>query len=251
VSKQPSHRGAAPEDGELYDPKHLPALRAALGDLRWLLDHGYALASSMELVGNRYELTSRQRMAVTRCACSTAAGQRRQRHQVAPEQLRGQELWLDGFNVLMAVEVALAGGVILIGCDGCCRDVAGVHARYHRVEETLPALRLIAETLTAWGVRQARWYLDSPVSNSGRLRSIILTYAASQQWNWTVDLVFNPDKVLIQSDQIIATSDSAVLDRCQRWVNLAGQIIAQRVPQARVVDLQSGHEPPERPSDQR
>ena len=36
-----------------------------------------------------------------------------------------------------------------------------------------------------------------------------------------VELTFSPDHVLSHTDEIIATSDGIVLDRCQRWVNLA------------------------------
>jgi hypothetical protein len=237
VSKKPTHRGAAPEDSELYDPGHLPALRGAVSDLCWLLDHGYALTSSVELVGNRFELTSRQRLAVARCACASGQLVRRQQHQVDPAQLRGQDLWLDGFNVLMALESALSGGVILIGRDRCCRDMAGVHGHYRRVEETLPALQLIGDQTMAWGVDHCHWYLDSPVSNSGCLRGYILELAGASHWNWTVDLVLNPDKVLIHADQVVATSDSVILDHCQRWVNLAAILIAQKTPPARLVDL--------------
>jgi hypothetical protein len=174
---------------------------------------------------------------VARCACATDLLQRRQQHQTDPTQLRGQELWLDGFNVLMALESALSGGVILLGRDGCCRDMAGVHGHYHRVEETRPALQLIGDQTSAWGVDRCQWYLDSPVSNSGRLRGFILDLARESQWNWTVDLVTNPDKILIQANQVVATADSVILDRCQRWVNLAAIVIRQKAPQAKLVDL--------------
>lgn len=231
------HRGAAPEDGQIYEPRYLPCLRAALCDLCWLLDHGYAIASSMELVGNRHQLTSRQRMAVTRSACSTEMLERRRQHQVDPAQLGHQELWLDGFNVLTGVEVALAGGVILLGRDGCCRDVAGIHARYRKVEETIPALMLIGEFTQAWNICACRWFLDRPVSNSGRLRRIILDLAETHHWNWNVDLAFNPDKILIETGHTIASADSVILDHCQSWLNLAACVIAQHAPQAKVVDL--------------
>lgn len=237
VGRSQIHRGVAPEDDELLDPRHWPSLRLALADLRWLLDRGYAMPSSIELVGNRHLLTARQRMAVTRCACSTEALRLRQARQVQPQDVQGQELWLDGFNVLTALEVALAGGVVLRGCDGCCRDVAGVHARYRKVEETAPSLKLIGELLLEWGVSGVVWWLDQPVSNSGRLKTTILDSSARHEWNWKVELVYNPDKVLAQSDRIIATADSAILDRCQRWINLAGLAIAWRVPNARLVDF--------------
>ncbi|MCL5098224.1 MAG: DUF434 domain-containing protein [Candidatus Omnitrophica bacterium] len=239
------HRGPDPEDDELFAPVVWPTLRKATSDLCWLLDHDYAMASSVELVGNRFNLARRQRVAIARCACSNEARQRRRQHQVEPDQLRGQELWLDGYNVLTAVESALAGGVILLGNDGCCRDMAGVHARYRRVNETIPALSLIGELTAQWGVTECHWWLDRPISNSGRLKQLILKTAADSGWSWQVELVYNPDKVLSETDRTIASSDSVILDRCQRWINLARTVIALRVPQARLVDLDiSSHSSP-------
>jgi hypothetical protein len=215
----------------------MAALRQATSDLCWLLDHGYGIGCATELVGDRHHLARRQRIAIARCACSKAARERRQAHCVEPAQLRGQELWLDGFNVLTAVETALGGGVILIGRDGCCRDVAGVYSHYHKVEETLPALRAIGQMAAHWAVGKCRWLLDSPVSNSGRLKGIIQAVAAGTGWPWEVELVVNPDKVLSVTGQIVSSSDHAILDRCNRWFNLARQVIASKVPAAHVVDL--------------
>jgi hypothetical protein len=169
--------------------------------------------------------------------CSAEARRRRQQTEVPPGALRGQELWLDGFNVLTALEAALAGGVVLVGCDGCCRDLASVHARHHEVAETAPALELLGAALVHWGVRRCRWWLDRPVSNSGRLQRRLLELAGTRGWDWTVDLVFNPDKVLAESAQIVATTDSVILDRCHRWFNLVRWVIAGHVPRAWVVDL--------------
>ncbi len=237
MPKKLRHRGPDPEDERLFGRPALASLRAAIGDLCWLLDHGYALASATELVGNRYALARRQRIAIARCACPREARARRQAHHVAPHQLRNQELWLDGFNVLMVLEAALAGGVVLLGCDGCCRDVAGIHRRYHKVEETLPALQLIGELAGQWAVQKCRWWLDSPISNSGRLKRLMLEAAVRAGWDWEVELVPNPDRVLSKTDHIIATSDRVILDRCQHWFNLTRCVIEQKVPDARVLDL--------------
>jgi len=130
--------------------------------------------------------------------------------------LRGRELWLDGFNVLTAIETALGGGVILVGRDGCCRDVAGVYSHYHKVAETLPALRAIAEVASQLAVTKCRWRLDSPVDNSGRLKGIIQDAASEAGWPWEVELVTNPDRVLSATEQVVCSSDHAILDRCQR-----------------------------------
>jgi hypothetical protein len=237
VPKLHRHRGADPEDERLFGASRLAALRQATSDLCWLLDHGYGIGCSTELVGDRYHLARRQRIAIARCACSKAAKERRQAHCVQMAQLRGQELWLDGFNVLTAVETALGGGVILIGRDGCCRDVAGVYARYRKVEETLPALRAIGQMAAQYEVSQCHWLLDSPVNNSGRLKGIIQEAAVETGWPWEVELVLNPDRVLSVTDQIVSSSDHAILDRCQSWFNLARHVIADKVPTAQVLDL--------------
>ena len=111
------HRGPDPEDERAFGANRLSDLRQAVRDVCWLLDRGYGISSATELAGDRYHLSRRQRIAVARCSCSSTARERRQAHCVAVSQLQGQELWLDGFNLLTAVETALGGGVILIGRD--------------------------------------------------------------------------------------------------------------------------------------
>lgn len=206
-------------------------------DLCWLLDRGYASRSSLELTGNRYDLEERQRMAVSRCACSLDATRLRVSKRIGSEQLRGRELWIDGYNVLTVLESALSGGIVLQGRDGCYRDIAGIHRRYRKVNETAPALKMIAEVAASLGVTACRWWLDKPVSNSGRLKTLIHELAAGSGWNMTAELVFNPDRVLADSSEILATSDGIILDRCRAWVNFTGAIISERIPKAWVLDL--------------
>jgi hypothetical protein len=237
MARHQVHRGLAPQDERLFAARELPALRAAAADLCWLLDRGYAARSALELVGNRHNLTRRQRMAVSRYACSDEDVRRREKLCVEPVQLRGRELWLDGYNILTVLESALAGGIVLPGRDGCCRDIAGIHKRYRKVNETIPALRLVGEAASALGVSCCRWWLDQPVSNSGRLKTLILETARNVGWKMEAELTFSPDHVLSHTDQIIATSDGIVLDRCQGWVNLARLIIIGHIPQAWLLDL--------------
>jgi hypothetical protein len=232
-----AHRGADPHDDRDFGAEAWPRLRAAVADLLWLRSRAYAEPSAVKLVGDRYALTERQRKAVRRCACGDDALARRQAHRAGGDDLRGRPLRLDGFNVLTTVEAALGGAVVLAGRDGCFRDLAGVHGTYRKVEETLPAVHLLGAFLAGLGLGPCLWYLDSPVSNSGRLRALILQAAVEQGWAWQVELVFNPDPILAESPDLVATADSAILDRCPRWVNLARAAIEAAVPDARVIDL--------------
>ena len=234
-----THRGPHPQDARLFGPEARPQLRQATSDLSWLLSRGYVNPSSLKLVGDRYRLCARQRTAVERAACSDADLARRKAHQVDAQGplLKGRPLWLDGYNVLTTIEAALAGGVILAARDGTYRDMASMHGSYRKVAETQPALELLGEVTAGLGVAECLWYLDRPVSNSGRLKKVIERMAAERGWTWTVELVPDPDGILAETDQIVATADSVILDRCHAWFNLARETIASHAPDADVLEL--------------
>jgi hypothetical protein len=223
------HRGPHPQDAQLFGRDVWPVLRTAVGDLSWLLSRGYATDSSLKLVGDRFQLVERQRIAVMRCSCPDDAVQHRQRTRLQADLLAGRNLAIDGFNVLTSIEAALAGGVILAGRDGCFRDMASMHGSYRRVFETLPALIMIGEFLQQLDVKACCWYLDRPVSNSGRLKKIIETTAAERSWPWTAELPWDVDTVLIETDWVVATADCRILDACSHWFNLARMVIESRV----------------------
>jgi hypothetical protein len=234
------HRGPHPEDAAVFAAGALARLAGATADFCWLLSRGYAPHSTIQLVGDRYALTERQRIAVRRCACSDQALAGRRAREFAPEQVAGQRLLLDGYNVLTTVEAALAGGVVLAGRDGCFRDMASMHGSFKTVLETAPAIELIGRTLARFGVRECVWYLDRPVSNSGRLKALIVQTAREHGWNWTVELVQNPDAILSAAPEIVASADSAVLDECRRWFNLARETVREHAGRAWVVDFARG-----------
>lgn len=65
------------------------------------------------------------------------------------------------------------------------------------------------------------WYFDTPVSNSGRIKTLLFEVAEETGFNWNIELVYNPDKALADSDHIVISSDAFVLNECKFWFNLA------------------------------
>lgn len=231
------HRGPHPQDAELFDPRHWSALHNATSDLSWLLTHDYSLTASVKLVGDRYSLRQRQRLAVQRSACSDQASADRGAKLVGVKELAGAELAIDGFNLLMTVEAALSRAVIIQGRDRCYRDMASVHGTFRLVHETLPALNLIGDYLEMAKPASVHWFLDSPVSNSGRLASQIRQSATDRAWYWDVQLVTDPDAILRKTDSIVVSADSVVLDECRRWCNVGRQIIEQSIDSVNLVPM--------------
>jgi hypothetical protein len=138
---------------------------------------------------------------------------------------------------LITIEAAMSGGVIFKGRDACCRDLASIHGTYRKVTETIPAVELIGEFLKEIRVAGALWLLDKPVSNSGRLKTLIADLATKNDWPWEIELVMSPDAALTKTGTIVATSDSAVIDACKKWINLATEIITQKLPSTTIIDL--------------
>ncbi|MBL7153868.1 MAG: DUF434 domain-containing protein [Phycisphaerae bacterium] len=232
-----THRGPHPEDARLFAPEAIGDLRSAMADYALLLTKGYARKSSLKLVGDKFALTQRQRLALMRSACSDEQVASRTRRRVAVDALAGQRIAIDGYNVLITIEAAISGGVIFKGRDGCYRDLASIHGTYRKVSETIPAVELIGRFLQEIGVAGALWLLDKPVSNSGRLKTLIGELARKNDWPWEIELVLSPDAALIKGDMIVATSDSVILDACKKWLNLAAEIITQKLPSATMIDL--------------
>ncbi|MBN1912112.1 MAG: DUF434 domain-containing protein [Pirellulales bacterium] len=233
-----THRGPHPGDARLFGPEAVDSLSRAATDLAWLLDRDYPATSSLKLVGDRYRLVARQRTAVARCTCSASQRDARLSRQVEQDALEGRTLWIDGYNVMTTVEAALAGGVILSARDGAYRDMASMHGSYRKVAETLPAVECLGRTLAEFRPASCVWYLDQPVSNSGRLKTILLDAAQAAGWPWQVELVPDPDRILIAAaDALVATADSAVLDACSSWFNLARATVERCVPDATMIEL--------------
>jgi hypothetical protein len=231
------HRGAHPKDRQLFAEAEAEALREAVADLSWLLSRGYAAVASLKLVGDHFKLKERQRLAVARAACSDQQRESRERTRRPLESIKGQDLLIDGFNIIVTMEAALSGGVLIRCRDGCVRDMSSVHGSYRSVAETEEAIQAISEILLGAKPASALWLLDQPVSNSGRLAQRIREMAAEHNWPWGVEVVMDPDKVLRSSDQIAVTSDSNILDGVKGWINLGELLIARRMPEARIVDL--------------
>lgn len=231
------HRGAHPADAQLFEEKNLGSLRVAVAELAWLLGRGYAIRSSLKLVGDQHNLTERQRLAVSRAACTDAQRELRSARCLPVQRIVGESLSVDGFNLLITIEAALGGGLLLLCRDECVRDLSSIHGSYRSVVETDRALKLIGEVLADLRPQSVKWFLDRPISNSGRLALRIREMAQTFGWPWSVEVVFNPDAEIIAANGIAVTSDSLILDGVERWINLSRHLIETDLIQSWLIDL--------------
>ena len=222
INSTSRNRGKSPNDDLLFgSPKSRLAISEAIKDVNYLLTRGYGVRSAVSLCGNRYRLNARQQKALRGMSVSQDDILERVNKQCNPINLTNKKVDIDGFNLLILLETAYSGGYIFKGSDGAYRDLSGVHGSYKRVKKTKEVLNIVGQYLVSLNTDLVTWYFDTPVSNSGRLKNLLFEVAEETGFNWNIELVYNPDKALADSDHIVISSDAFVLNECKFWFNLA------------------------------
>lgn len=221
-------RGKNTGDDALFSSqKQIDKLKLAIQDMKYLLSRNYAEKASSELVGNHYRLKARQIQALRGASASENQIRNRKNKELIISDLKDETIYLDGFNVLILLESLLSEAYIFEGIDGCFRDLSGVHGTYKRVNQTQKAIELIAIFFYKSQAEKLVWIFDKPVSNSGRIKEIILDFDRENKVNWNVELEFNPDRFLVENAGIVISSDAWILDYCKNWFNLVKYLISE------------------------
>ncbi len=221
-------RGYEPKDMVEFGSKAVEKMRAAAQEMVFLLNRGYDTKSAYTFVGDHHLLSWRQRMALARITSP----------QTALEGREGKRLLvLDGFNTIITLEVALSGSLLLEGMDGTIRDLAGLRGSYRIVDKTVRAVELLLGWMEELGVKDALFYLDQQVSNSGRLRGLLLDKAADSGLQVAVELHSGVDGVLSRMTNVV-TADAIILDKCGSWFNLNRGLIEKYILDAWIFRLE-------------
>lgn len=227
-------RGFVPDDEKNFSPESIEKMRTASRHIVYLINEGYDLKQSATFVGNHYLLSERQRLAIMRSVATEKQLIDRKNKQVPINDLGGKDVWIDGFNTIITLEVLMSDSILIDCMDGTIRDLAALRGTYRLIPETSEAIQMLLDTLSAAAVHKATILLDEPVSNSGRLKSLIAEIAeASENCSFELDIQIlkDVDRTLYDKKHVI-TSDSIILDHCGSWVNLSKECLIQRAAHA-------------------
>ncbi|OGP91955.1 MAG: hypothetical protein A2156_12305 [Deltaproteobacteria bacterium RBG_16_48_10] len=203
-------------------------LQKASEDFRFLLDRAYPRKAALELVGNRYQLTSDQRHLLHRGVFSDMDSKGRRKKKISPNQIRGYDLVIDGHNVLITIEAGLSGRPLIFGDDGFMRDISGLSGNFRKTERTVQALQLVLKVLKRAQPRQTLFLFDSPISRSGELALEVRGRMQKENLPGDALAVRVPEKILIGFPGRVATSDTAIIDRSHKVVDLAGYVLSRQ-----------------------
>lgn len=138
---------------------------------------------------------------------------------------QSQLLAVDGHNVQITIESFIEGRPLVKANDGALRDLAGQSYRYRLTESSNLAMDMVFRFFEKFPPREVLFLFDEPMSRSGELAA---TYRQRLHWagiSGDARAAPVPEREIPYADCVAASSDRAVLDSCDRWMDLACRII--------------------------
>lgn len=228
-------RGYSPDNERDFTGLSLEKMKSSAEELYFLLNRGYPVKGASTFIGNHYLLSERQRIALTRMVSSEKKIALRMEKQRNSSSLVGETVNIDGFNQIITLEVALSGSPVFKCMDSTYRDLAGLRGTYRMIDKTASAIHLIFLELQKIFVKKAVFWLDAPVSNSGRLKKLIAEIAEEDKFEVDIVIANNVDQILYDLPNVIS-SDSIILDHCISWFHLNKGILPS-IPGVWIIDL--------------
>ena len=217
-----ARRGYVPDDERNFSPESIEVMRTASRHVDYLINEGYDLKQATTFVGNHFLLSDRQRLAIMRSLATKEQLENREIKRLEASKLYGQDVWIDGFNMVITLEVLLNNSILFECMDGTIRDLAALRGTYRIISETANAVRMLFDFLKEMKIYSAIILLDEPISNSGRLKALIADTGESYPFKLDIQIQRDVDRTLYEKENVI-TSDSIILDRCLSWVNLTAE----------------------------
>jgi len=209
-------------------------IEEAAHDLRFLLNRNYRKKNALEFISNKYLLNKQERNLLARSIFSRKKSSERKDKLVNINEIQGKLLILDGYNVLITVESILRSDLdsVILCDDGVIRDLEAVFGKYKFNKFTEPALIRIFSLISEFKPLKVIFFLDSPVSFSGKLAMLAEKIIDEKRIEGQVRLSNNVDmeikKLAGEKDAIIATGDSAIIDNVHKIMDIPHYILKNK-----------------------
>jgi hypothetical protein len=182
-------------------------------DYLYLLNRNYPQKALVKLIGDRYQLSGTERSMLYRGICTTFQAASRSIRLVEPQALKSQWISIDAYNVLISIGSYLNGNMVFISSDHLLRDASEIHGKEFRTELLQRALKLTFSFLVHCEPTGLNFFIDSPVSHSGKLCAQINQLIEESNLHGSAETHPSPDYLLKNLYQgIIATTDSTIID---------------------------------------
>ena len=204
-------------------------IQEARQDFRYLLNRQYPRKAALELVGNRYQLSIDERHILHRGVFSVFDSKSRSEKKIPAGRMKNRDLAIDGYNVLITIEAGLSGTPLILADDGFTRDTSGLSGNFRKTARTDKALKLILDDLKRVKPRRVLFLFDAPISKSGELAEVVRGQLHEAGLPGDALAVKVPENILIGFPGIVATSDTAIINRSEKVIDLAGHVLRTQI----------------------
>lgn len=220
------------------NPADHKSLLQAAQDLRYLLSRGYPRELGLKITGDHWGLAAPARQVLRRGAFAPEEAAARRARLLPLGAVAGQAVGVDGHNLLITLESALSGAVLVAADDGVIRDIGQRGRHYGPNHDTGRAAELMISALARAQAAEALILLDAPLSHSGELAAELRARLAGAGLPGEARAVAAPDRELAGFAGVVASGDSAVLDAAAMPLDLAGIIIREMKPRPALTNLE-------------
>ncbi len=191
-----------------------------------LLDMGFTRETSLKLVSLKYRLTKSELMILYRCIHPTIESYSRLRKLVAPYEIKDKTLVVDGFNVLITVQSVLENIPVCISTDGLLRDIMKSYKKFS-YNPTLhnKILQLILKHIKELSPKKVIIVYDKQISHSGVIASVSNNIINELNINGVAIVKERADKTIIETGEIIASSDVVIVNKASKVFDLAYYVV--------------------------
>jgi len=191
---------------------------------RRMVNAGIPKDRALNTVQRTWGLTNREKKALYRIVWSRLESLLRAGKRVPTPLLRGQDLIIDGYNVLVGLASLDAGEAVLCD-DDVVRDLR--MSPKLEEEEAQTALEMLETYLRRVEPRSVRILFDAPVSGSGELAARVERYLKdSLNVPVRASAVKGVDEKLVRAQGVPVTSDSGIIDRVSAYHDAVREVAA-------------------------
>ncbi len=207
----------------------------AVIDVRYLLERGYPQKGAVSFVCNHYRLDEEARHLLSRIVLAKAISEKRKAKFLPCDEIRGNNIVIDGYNILIGMESILEKRAYLCD-DGVVRDIKGTFRNYKASESTEAAIDTLLQFLKENNPAYVCFLLDSQISRSGLLAKRLRKKLNDFGLRGDARTSKHVDYDLKSSKYIAASSDGVIIDEAGKVVNFLYCIVSRFKHLARGVD---------------
>jgi hypothetical protein len=187
-------------------------------DIRSILRWGYPKFATIRFVADHSQLNAEERHILTRVIMPPEKVVSRISKKIACKDVRGRDILLDGYNVLLSTDSLLKNEPMWFCDDGYIRDTRYYFRKEKQAEGIEDALDAILKFFSEIHPESVTFLLDAQISRSGELAGFIrrkmkeIGISGDARTSKTVDFELKTAGKNPENNLIVASSDGIVID---------------------------------------